>query len=73
MHVALQAFRDSKNGRDPSGEGDRDDLLTVREMVAAKLGVNSDLVPADFYKYMVTLIRLGCSVPYVTAGFVCVS
>lgn len=51
MNAALQAFRDSKNGRDPEGEGDREDLLTARKMVAAKLGVNSDLVPADFYKY----------------------
>lgn len=57
MHVALQAFRDSKNGRDPSGEEDREDLLTVREMVAAKLGVNSDLVPADFYKYTIVTFR----------------
>lgn len=52
MHIALQAFRDSKNGQDPSGEEDREDLLTVREVVASKLGVNSNLVPADFYKYM---------------------
>lgn len=32
--------------------GDREDLLSVREVVAVKLGVNSDLVPANFYKYI---------------------
>lgn len=62
MYAALQAFRDSKNGRDPEGEGDKDDLLTAQKMVAAKLGVNSDLVPADFYKFCLFELSPVCAI-----------
>ena len=49
--VALQEFRDT-NGRDPEGEGDREPLMKALEAVTKKLGVNSDLVPDNFYKLL---------------------
>lgn len=48
--VALQEFRDSNNGRDPDDEGDVEELMKARRVVTNKLGINSDLIPDNFYK-----------------------
>lgn len=47
----LQEFRDSNNGRDPDDEGDVEELMKARRVVTNKLGINSDLIPDNFYKF----------------------
>ena len=52
-HVsALQAFRDTR-GSDPSldSSGDREVLLQLKEEVAARHGVASDIIPQEFTRW----------------------
>ena len=55
--TALQHFRDSNNGRDPEGNRDKDDLLSSRAMVAAKMGVDCSLIPENIFM-LVAVVRI---------------
>jgi ubiquitin-like 1-activating enzyme E1 A len=59
---ALQEFRDTHSGRDPGEEGDREGLTRARAAAAARLRVDSNLIPENCYKFCRSELSPVCAI-----------